>query len=224
MIGSAWEVHLHTSICVLSLLLTAAPIPALAQAASSPARPVSFSIAMGPTRAFRGVDAPGVMGQGGIEYRFGNGFGLRLEGTGHWYEQQPLYPCIIQDAVRCYETIRRAVAAGILNGTYYVNRFASTKVRAVPYLISGVGIYRSRRIATHYPDCQPGALCTDRSTYELEFRDTQFGWSGGLGLDFDLGPVATLAELRLHYMYNNRSGPQPSNDYFLWPLSIGFRF
>jgi hypothetical protein len=68
------------------------------------------------------------------------------------------------------------------------------------------------------------AACADRNTYKLEMRDTQFGWSGGVGVDLDVGPVASFAELRLHYMYNNKPGGQPSNDYFLWPLSLGFRF
>jgi hypothetical protein len=179
---------------------------------------------MGPTHAFRGVDAPGVQGQGAIAYGLGHGFGLRLEGTGHWYEPQPLYPCIVQDAVRCYQTIKRAVAAGTLSATYHISRFRSDEGRTSPYLISGVGVYRSRRIATHYPDCQPVAACADRTTYKLEMRDTQFGWSGGLGLDFDLGPVASFAEMRLHYIYSDTPGGQPSNDYFLWPLSVGFRF
>lgn len=206
------------------LLLIAATSSAVAQSPITKTQPFTFSLAMGPTHAFRGVDAPGVQGQGGIGHRFGNGLGLRLEGTGHWYESQPLYPCIVQDAVRCYQTIRRAVAAGTLNATYHLSRFRSDKGRTIPYLISGVGIYRSRRIATHYPDCQPVAACADRNTYKLEMRDTQFGWSGGLGLDLDLGPVASFAELRLHYIYSNKPGAQPSNDYFLWPLSLGFRF
>jgi hypothetical protein len=208
-------------VALLSIVVTS---PAFAQSANTESRPFAFSLALGPTHTFRGVDAPGVQGQGGIAHRFGNGLGLRLEGTGHWYESQPLYPCIVQDAVRCYQTIRRAVAAGTLNATYHISRFRSDKVRTVPYLISGIGIYRSRRIATHYPDCQPVAACADRNTYKLEMRDTQFGWSGGVGLDLDVGPVASFAEIRLHYMYNNKPGGQPSNDYFLWPLSLGFRF
>ena len=212
------------SIRVIPLLLMATSGTAMGQSAVSPSRPFTFSVAMGPTHAFRGVDAPGVEGQGGIEYGLRHGFGLRLEGTGHWYEQQPLYPCIVQDAVRCYQTMRRAVAAGVVSATYHMSRFGTDKGRTVPYLISGVGIYRSRRIATHYPECQPVGLCTDRATYKLEFRDTQFGWSGGVGLDFDLGPLATFSELRLHYIYRDSPGGQPSNDYFLWPLSIGFRF
>lgn len=205
-------------------LLLVVTSPALAQSAVGQSRPFSFSLAMGPTHAFRGVDAPGVQGQAGLEYELRGGFGLRLEGTGHWYEQQPLYPCIVQDAVRCYHTMRRAVAAGVLSATYHVSRFASDKGRTVPYLISGVGIYRSRRIATHYPECQPGGICTDRGTYRLEIRDAQIGWSGGIGLDFHLGRIATFSELKLHYVYRDTPGGQPSNDYFLWPLSVGIRF
>jgi hypothetical protein len=206
------------------LLLIAATSPALAQPAVTVARPFTFSIAVGPTRAFRGVDAPGVMGQGAVGYKFQRGFGLRLEGTGHWYEQQPLYPCLVQDESRCYQTIRRAVGAVVLSATFHLTRFADDKGHTVPYLITGVGTYRSRKIATHYPDCQPTGLCADRATYKMEMRDNQFGWSGGAGLDFDLGSVKAFGELRLHYIYPDTRSGQPSNDYFLWPLSVGFRF
>ena len=206
------------------LLLTAATSPALGQSVVANQRPLTFSIAMGPTHAFRGVDAPGVQGQGAVEYRLQRGFGLRLEGSGHWYEQEPLYPCIVQDEVRCYHTIRRALAAGVLSGTYHMTRFAAGKGHPLPYLITGVGIYRSRKIATHYPECQPGALCADGATYKMEIRDNQLGWSGGAGLDFDLGSVKTFLELKLHYIYSDTPSGQPSNDYFLWPLSVGFRF
>jgi hypothetical protein len=208
---------------VVPLLLVAAG-PALAQPATGESRPLTFSIALGPSHAFRGVDSKGVQGQAAITHALGHGFGLRLEGTGHWYEQQPLYPCLVQDADRCYQTMRRAVGAGLLNVTYHLNRYAGDKGHTVPYLITGVGVYRSRRIATHYPDCPPQQPCIDRGTYKLEFRDAQLGWSGGVGLDFDIGPVAAFSELRLHYIYNDKPGAQPSNDYFLWPLSVGFRF
>jgi hypothetical protein len=207
----------------LSLILMAASATAMGQSASSQSHPYAFSVAAGPTRAFRGVDAPGIQGQGGIALGLRHGFGLRLEGTGHWYEERPLYPCIVQDAARCYQTIRRAVVAGTLNATYHISRFASDKGRTVPYLISGLGVYRSRRVATRYSDCQPLGLC-DRNIYKLELRDTQFGWSGGVGADFDLGSLAAFAEMRLHYVYSDKPGGQPSNDYFLWPLSLGFRF
>ncbi|HET6761659.1 MAG TPA: hypothetical protein VFH13_06135, partial [Gemmatimonadaceae bacterium] len=71
--------------------------------------------------------------------------------------------------------------------------------------------------------CQPVGPC-DRGTYRLELRDTQFGWSGGVGADFELGSLPVFAETRLHYVYNDRPGGQASNDYFLWPLSVGIRF
>lgn len=211
------------SIKALSLMLVTVSGAATAQAPQIKPGLFSFSIAAGPTRAFRGVDAPGVQGQGGIARSLGGGFGVRLEGTGQWYESQPLYPCIIQDDTRCYQTIRRAVAAGTLSATYHMSRFRDEKTNSVPYLISGVGLYKSRRIATRYSDCQPAGPC-DRSMYRLELRDTQFGWSGGVGLDARLGSVGVFAETRVHYVYNDRPGAEPSNDYFVWPLSIGFRF
>ena len=157
-------------------------------------------------------------------HRFGNNFGLRLEGAGHWYADQVLYPCMVQDAQRCYQTMRRVVSAGILNVTYHLTRFASGDGRNVPYLLTGIGMYRSRRIATHYPDCQPPDQCADRGTYHLEFRDTQLGWSGGAGADFDVGQVPLFMELRVHYMYRDTPSGQPSNDYFLFPFSVGLRF
>lgn len=210
-------------ISAVSLLLMAPPAIVAAQSAAPRPGAFTFSVAAGPTRAFRGVDAQGVQGQGGIARSLGGGFGLRLEGTGQWYESQPLYPCIIQDDARCYQTIRRAVAAGTLSATYHMSRFRDAKGNTVPYLISGLGLYRSRRIATRYTDCQPAGPC-DRNMYRLELRDTQFGWSGGFGLDAQLGSVGVFAETRLHYVYNDRPGPEPSNDYFVWPFSLGFRF
>jgi hypothetical protein len=219
------EGEMMRTISRVSALLLAVTAPAIAQTdkAEQP-RSFAISVALGPTHAFRGVDSPGIQGQGGLEYKFTPSFGLRVEGTGHWYEQQPVYPCLIQDAFRCYQTVRRAVSAGVVSATYHISRFATDKGRAVPYLISGVGVYKSRRIATHYPDCQPSGACTDRSTYKLEFRDTQVGVNGGLGLDFQLGPVPTFAEMRIHYVYPDTPRGQPSNDYFLWPLSVGLRF
>ena len=205
-------------------LLIVLSAPAVAQLPSMESRPYSFSIAGGPSRAFRGVDAAGGEAQGGIAYRLGGNFGVRLEGTGHWYQDQPLYPCIVQDADRCYQTMRRSVTAGTLSATYHVSRFASNNGRHVPYVIAGLGVYRSQRIATSYPSCAPPNDCADRSVHELEMRDTQLGLSGGLGADFSLGPVAIFSELRLHYIYSDAAAGRPGNDYFLWPLSVGLRF
>ena len=205
-------------------LLLAVTSPSLAQTATSESRPFSFSLAAGPTRAFRGVDAPGVEAQGALSYRLGHGFGVRLEGAGHWYQQQPLYPCMVQDADRCYQTMRRSVSATLVSATYHVQHFATDNGHSVPYLITGIGMYESRRIATHYPNCQPLDLCFDREVYKWEMRDTQIGWSGGIGADFMLGPVPVFSEMRLHYIYRNTPGGQQSNDYFLWPLSVGLRF
>lgn len=213
------------------LRLISASLTLMATSATVAAQPLdlrpgllSLSIAAGPTRSFRGVDAPGVQGQAGLARHLGKGFGVILEGVGHWYEVQPLYPCLIQDAARCYQTMRRAVAAGILSATYAPSRFRTDAGRSGPYLISGIGMYKSRRIATRYSDCQPSGPC-DRDTYRLELRDTQFGWSGGVGLDHYLGRrVGVFAETRVHYIYNDQPGAQPSNDYFVWPLALGLRF
>jgi len=208
----------HVSVLLMTTLATAG-----AQPGGATPGPFTFFISAGPTRAFRGVDAPGVQGQGGFTRSLGRGFGVALEGTAQWYEAQPLYPCLIQDAGRCYQTMRRAVAAGTLSATYHIPRFATDKGRTVPYLISGMGVYRSRRIATRYSDCQPEVPC-DRSTYRLELHDIQFGLNGGAGVESRLGRVGVFAETRVHYIYNDQPDARPSNDYFLWPISLGLRF
>ncbi len=210
----------------LALIAMSTSATAMGQSGASQeaVRPFTFSAAVGPTRAFRGVDAPGVEGQAGLALALRRGFGLRLEGAGHWYEAQPLYPCIVQDASGCYQTMRRALAAGSLSATYHISRWATDNGQSVPYLITGLGLYRSRKIATRYSDCQPSTVSCDRNTHKLEIREIQLGWSGGIGADFRLGSVAAFAETRLHYVYSDRPSGQPSNDYFVWPLSIGLRF
>jgi hypothetical protein len=212
-----------SSLRIVALILCLA-VAGLAENAGAQSQPFEFSLAVGPTRAFRGVDAPGVQALGGIEYRLAHGFGVRLEGTSHWYAEQDLYPCMVQDADRCYQTMRRSVRAGTLSAIYHLSRFATDNAQTVPYLITGAGIYDSRRLATAYPSCQPPNECADRQTYKLELRDSQFGWSGGVGLDFRIASVAAFSEMRVHYIYRNTPGGQPSNDYFLWPFSFGLRF
>ncbi len=206
---------------VTSLFLLSGMVTATAQTPTSPPRPYTFSVSAGPTRSFRAGDAPGIQGQAGVEYALGHGFGLKLEGSSHRYEQQPLYRCMVLDGVNCYQAERRNVGIGVLSATYHISRLATDD--GVPYLITGLGAYRSRRIATHYSNCQPADLCLD-PTSTFEMRNTQFGWSGGIGADFKLGPVPVLAEMRVHYIYRDTPKGQPSNDFFLWPFSVGFRF
>ncbi|MEP6551723.1 MAG: hypothetical protein ABJB95_11100 [Gemmatimonadales bacterium] len=205
----------------ISLFLLLGIVTASAQTPTSPPRPYAFSVSAGPTRSFRGGDAPGIQGQAGVEYTLAHGFGLKLEGARHRYEQQALYRCVVLDGVNCYQAMRRDISTGVLSATYHISRFANDE--GVPYLISGVGLYRTRHIATHYSTCQPADLCTDPSS-TFETRNTQFGWSGGIGADFKLGPVPVLAEMRVHYIYRDTPTGQPSNDFFLWPFSIGVRF
>jgi hypothetical protein len=205
------------------VLFLATALSANAQTPSAPAKPVSITAALGPTHTYRGVDAIGIHAEAGVALTRGRGFGLRLEGTGHWYEAQPLYPCLIQDTARCYQTLRRSVNAGIVSATYHIARFSTEEGKTVPYLITGFGLYNSRRVATRYPDCQPAGIC-DRNTYKLELRDTQYGLSGGIGLDFAFGSLKGFGEARLHYVYRDSPSPGPTNDYFLAPLSIGLRF
>jgi hypothetical protein len=200
------------------------PSVSLAQPSSGESRSFTLAISAGPMQAERGVDALGGHVEGGILYRIGSDFGLKLDLAQHWTGAQTLYPCILQDADYCYQTIRRSVAASILSATYHISRLARESGHTVPYLIAGAGVYRSRKVAMRYSDCQPPEACVDRATHRLEMRDTQFGWSGGLGLDFDLGPVAAFSELRVHYIRSDTPRIRSSNDYFLVPISVGVRF
>ncbi len=128
----------------ISLFLLLGMVTANAQTPTSPPRPYAFSVSAGPTRSFRGGDAPGIQGQVGVEYTVGHGFGLKLEGARHRYEQQALYRCVVLDGVNCYQAMRRDISTGVLSATYHISRFANDE--GVPYLISGVGLYRTRHI------------------------------------------------------------------------------
>ena len=196
-----------------------------AQASRDTGRGITLSAALGPSAAAREVDASGAHGDLGIGYRaHSNGFGVRLEYTGHRYRDVPLYPCMVQDADRCYQTIRRRVTATIASVTYNLPTRLLINHETSAYFLAGVGSYASRRVATRYPDCQPSGPCLDRGTYTLELRDTQVGASGGIGAEVRVQRVLLFTELRVHYAYRDSPRGTPSNDYFLVPLSVGVRF
>jgi hypothetical protein len=195
------------------------------QPARTDARPFKLSIAGGPMLAERGVDGIGGHAQAGISYAAAKSrFGAQLDLAYYLTGQQALYPCIVQDTERCYQTIQRSVTSGVLSATYHISRFASTSRRTLPYVIGGIGLYGSRKLARHFPECQLNGVCTDRNTYEMEIKDTQWGFSGGVGVDVRLEQLATFAEFRVHFVERDSPDNGPSNDYFLVPVSIGVRF
>jgi hypothetical protein len=161
---------------------------------------------------------------GGIGYRArSSGLGVRVELASHRYHDVPLYTCMVQDTGGCYQTIRRNVSATIASVTYNLPMRVVAGYDAGLYLLAGVGGYRSSRVATRYPSCLPDELCLQsRST--LEMRDTQLGASGGIGVEARVQRILLFTELRVHYAYRDTPHGQPSNDYFLVPLSLGIRF
>ena len=211
------------SLALAPLVLFATALAA--QASRETGRGITLSAALGPSAAAREVDASGAHADLGVGYRsHSNGFGVRLEVATHRYRDVPLYPCLVQDADRCYQTMNRRVSATIASITYNLPTRLLFSHDAGAYFLAGVGSYGSRRVATHYPDCQPGGVCADRTTHTLELRDTQVGASGGIGVEMRVQRVLLFTELRVHYAYRDTPRGQPSNDYFLVPLSVGVRF
>jgi hypothetical protein len=207
---------------LLSLVLFATSLSA--QTPATVGRGLTLSAALGPSAAARGVDASGMHYQGGIGYRArSNGFGVRVDMANHRSHDVPLYTCMVQDTEGCYQTIRRNVSATVASVTYNLPTRVVAGYDAALYLLAGVGGYRSNRVATRYPNCLPDDLCFQtRST--LEMRDRQVGASGGIGAEVRVQKVLLFTELRVHYAYRDTPHGQPSNDYFLVPLSIGIRF
>jgi hypothetical protein len=92
----------------------------------------------------------------------------------------------------------QAVGSATLNGTY---RLPMTNSPMSPYLISGLGAYRT--------NCSPGTVCDPT---------TKFGWNVGLGTKlFALG-FRSFVEARYH---RTKSGDSHLN-YF--PLTLGVMF
>lgn len=209
-------------VSALAFACAVAPLPAQSTAAT---RSYGVLLSGGPSDAFRSVDTEGWHAAAALVRPLNQRLAARLELTGHTYGAVPVYPCLIQDSERCYQTLDRKVVAGIANLSYEPMRARESGLYRSLYLIGGVGVYDSRREATAYPDCELPGVCGDRSTHTMTIRDTQLGLNGGIGANLRVGPSqsAFFVELRVHYARRSTPAGRPSNDYFLTPVSVGFR-
>jgi hypothetical protein len=187
-------------------------------AAQTDSVPHGLFFSGGASTASSGVDAEGWHWEAGINHRLSGNLGLRLEVTSHSYDEVEMYPCLIQDTARCYQTMGRKVLAGLASLTAQPFTIRQRRI----YLITGLGIYGSDRQATRYSNCDLSDAACDRSSYRLHLRDTQFGLNGGIGLVERMGNVPVFMDFRVHYVRRNSPSPGPSNDYFLLPVTIGF--
>ena len=211
-----------TRAIAMAALLSAVAVPAAAQAIPS-GRGFELLLSGGPSQASRSVDAMGWFAEAGIARRLSSRVGVRLELAGHRYGAVPVYQCIVQDAERCYQTLGRDVIAGIANVVVQPMTARESGTYRGLYLIGGLGTYDSRRKATAYPDCEPSGECSDRDVRTMTLRDTQLGINGGIGFNVILGGSPVFTEMRLHYARPNSPANGPTNDYFLFPISIGFK-
>lgn len=202
----------------MSLTLTLFASPCSAQSAADSGGAFRFFLTAGSSQAQRLPDGFGFHGGAAVERALGRRVGVRLEGTYHAYGEVPVYPCLFQDAERCYSTVDRQVTAGIANLTYDIPLAGQ-----IFYLIGGVGVYGSRRVASQYPACAPNDLCFS-TVYRMSIRATGTGVSGGVGTRMMLGTVPLFFDLRIHYASRTTPEGQPSNDYFLMPMTVGLRF
>jgi hypothetical protein len=201
----------------LSCIVLAATASRVGAQSDSSRRLAPF-LSLGTSSAGRGVDGPGIHVDAGFIRALGHGFSVRLEATRHAYGDAPVAPCLVWDSERCYQVVDRQVTAGIVNAVY-----GRPVGRAELYLISGMGVYGSHRVATKYPECQAAGPCETR-TYKLHMRDTQFGVNGGFGAEMPVGSVPMFMDVRMHYTYRTAPTGKPGNDYFLLPLTVGVRF
>jgi hypothetical protein len=201
----------------LSCIMLAATASHVGAQSDSSRRLVPF-VSLGASHAARGVDSPGAHIEAGFIRALGHGFSVRVEAARHSYGEVPVAPCLLQDSERCYQVVDRQVTAGIVNAVY------GHSVRGTElYLISGMGVYGSHRVATRYPACQVAGPCETR-TYKLDIRDTQLGVNGGIGAETPVRSVPLFMDLRVHYMYRTTPSGRPGNDYFLVPFTVGLRF
>jgi len=156
--------------------------------------------------------------------RLSNRLGAQLDLTGHTYGPVPVAPCLIQDSQRCYQQLARRVVAGTASVTYQLLPVRQTGVFHGLYAVGGLGLYSSRRTATAYPDCDVSGACQDRLIHEMRLNDTQLGFNGGVGVRSITPGSPLFAEVRLHFARRSTPANTPSNDYWLVPLSVGFRF
>jgi hypothetical protein len=111
---------------------------------------------------------------------------------------------------------------GALVGATYALTPHAARLR--PYLLGGVGIYRSLAALSGTPDasCTPPAVCTmsaaslDRSR-EIR-RGTNAGLHAGLGAAFSAGSLDLTAEARFHALERDAGSGR------FFPLTVGVRF
>jgi hypothetical protein len=218
MTKTTMHVPTRTTILALAALsLAASSAPCSAQARDTVPTLLPF-VSVGMSNAQRLPDGLGFHAGLGAQRQLGWRFGVRLEGTFHAYGEVPVYPCLFQDAERCYSTVDRQVTAGLLSLTYDVPIAGE-----IFYLVGGGGLYHSRRVASQYPACTPEQFCI-KEHYRMRIDATQPGMSGGFGMRATFGTVPLLLDFRIHFASRTTPENTPSNDYFLMPitLSIGF--
>lgn len=96
-----------------------------------------------------------------------------------------------------------SILSGTLNGIFNL----SAGMPASPYILAGVGAYRSK------PDCS-GVDCD---------ANTDFGLNGGLGMKFNLSGFSTFAEARYHFVMSEDKDTGAENIKFI-PISFGIMF
>ena len=94
-----------------------------------------------------------------------------------------------------------SILSGTLNGIFNL----SAGMPASPYILAGVGVYRSKA------DCSG---CDSNN---------DFGLNGGLGMKFNLSGFSTFAEARYHYIMSEDKDTGAQNTKFI-PISFGIMF
>jgi len=101
----------------------------------------------------------------------------------------------------------------MVSGALNVVLAPSTIMTAKPYLIAGIGAYNVRGSTTDNRLLGADAFVTDG-------RGTRFGFNGGIGFTFGLGPVGTLLEAR----YVSVNGANGGSSLSFVPVSFGITF
>jgi Outer membrane protein beta-barrel domain len=125
----------------------------------------------------------------------GRSVGLRLDGD---FAQFCTTFC---DDVGGNLDIKYQILNANLSGLVELGSFTG---RLRPYLLAGLGIYNYRLRGDDVPSTG-------------DFNRTDFGLSGGLGLNFDLGRVGLFAESRYHNVFSEGSNLQ------YIPVTIGLK-
>jgi hypothetical protein len=126
----------------------------------------------------------------------GRDFGLRLDGN---FSQFCTTAC---DAAGGELDIKYQVLNANVSGLLEVPIGAAPRVQ--PYVLAGVGVYHHK-------------LRGDDVLSTADDSQTDLGVSGGLGLDFDVGPVGLFAEGRFHHVFADGADLQ------YIPVTVGVR-